>query len=97
MQRKNLQTIFTSALESVAPERLVKFAVHRNGDNLKCNGKEYPLNKNVHVVGFGKAVYGECCFFEEFNFFDSLVNSHYLVITYSSFSFKIKANRGDWG
>ncbi|XP_002154323.3 glycerate kinase isoform X1 [Hydra vulgaris] len=57
MLKKDLYTILYSSLENVAPEQLVKSAVHRIGDSLKCDNKEYVLNKNVYVVGFGKAVY----------------------------------------
>jgi len=42
----------------VRAEHLVASSVHRVGDVLHVNGKEYVLNNNLSIVGFGKAVYG---------------------------------------
>ena len=55
---KTLQLIFTAALDSIRPEKLVKNALQRNGNLMTVKDRSYMLNKNVHVVGFGKAVYG---------------------------------------
>ncbi|XP_066928701.1 glycerate kinase-like [Clytia hemisphaerica] len=55
---KTLQLIFTAALDSIRPENLVKNALQRNGNLMTIKDRSYLLNKNVHVIGFGKAVYG---------------------------------------
>ena len=57
MKRK-LHEIFQAALDAIKPNTLVEGALHRTGDLLTVNNRSYKLNKNVHVVGFGKAVYG---------------------------------------
>ena len=51
--------IFISSLDAVTPFKLVTNALHRCGNILTVNGKEYKLKHNVYVVGFGKAVYGK--------------------------------------
>ena len=51
--------VFLSSLDVVLPDMLVKKALHRCGDMLTVNGRSYHLNRNVYVVGFGKAVYGK--------------------------------------
>ena len=51
--------MFSSALKTVMPDQLVRNALHLRGNKLVVNKKEYELQNNVYVVGFGKAVYGE--------------------------------------
>ena len=52
------RSIFLHAVDCVKPEELVKKSLHLvNTNTLSVNGTIYPLNKNVHVVGFGKAVH----------------------------------------
>lgn len=58
MKRK-INVIFQAALDSIKPRTLVERALDRTGDVLTVNGKSYSINKNVNVVGFGKAVYGK--------------------------------------
>jgi glycerate-2-kinase len=52
--------IFRAAVDSVAPGALVRSALRREGDTLTVHatGKQFQLNKNVLVLGFGKAVIG---------------------------------------
>lgn len=57
MKRK-IHEIFQAALDAIKPNKLVEKALHRTGDVLTVNNRNYKLNNNVHVVGFGKAVYG---------------------------------------
>lgn len=50
--------IFASAMETIAPDKLARNSLHRRGDVLVVNDKEYRLKENVYVVGYGKAVLG---------------------------------------
>ncbi|CAG5119281.1 unnamed protein product [Candidula unifasciata] len=52
--------IFDEAVESVLPHHLVrnKLKLSQSGTVLKVDEAEYRLQKNVYVIGFGKAVIG---------------------------------------
>nr|DBA18402.1 TPA: hypothetical protein GDO54_016647 [Pyxicephalus adspersus] len=56
------QQIFRSAVSAVLPPRMLQRALsvrERGGSAvLECGGREIPLDNNLHLVGFGKAVLG---------------------------------------
>uniref|UniRef100_A0A0L8I648 MOFRL-associated domain-containing protein n=1 Tax=Octopus bimaculoides TaxID=37653 RepID=A0A0L8I648_OCTBM len=53
-------TIFNSAIEAVLPDRMIqKHVVFSEKDNLLTVAeKSFKVNKNVYIIGFGKAVCG---------------------------------------
>lgn len=61
MKRK-IHEIFQAALDAIKPNTLVERALHCAGDVLTVSNRNYKLKNNVHVVGFGKAVYGMISF-----------------------------------
>lgn len=50
--------VFSAAVESVQPDRVVRRSLERRGDQLEVAGRSFKLQHNVHLVGFGKAVLG---------------------------------------
>ena len=50
--------IFQSGVRAVAPCKLISDTLKVSRDKLLIQDKEYHLNHNVHVVAFGKAVFG---------------------------------------
>ncbi|KAM6980210.1 glycerate kinase [Aplochiton taeniatus] len=50
--------VFAAAVKGVQPDIVVRRSVERRGDSLLVNGRSFTLNKNLHLVGFGKAVLG---------------------------------------
>lgn len=60
--KKDINTIFQSAIKSVEPKKLIErtVSVTQTGGNctLTVGDMRYDINKNVYVVGFGKAVSG---------------------------------------
>ena len=42
----------------VGQQVMVENALKRDGDTLTVDGRRYSLNRNVHIVAFGKAVLG---------------------------------------
>lgn len=67
--------IFASAMETIAPDKLARNSLHRRGDVLVVNDKEYRLKENVYVVGYGKAVLGRFTFS---NFTFTCVNNFFI-------------------
>ena len=56
--RSHALEIFQTAVDSVMPQTMVARALKISGDDLLVNGKTYRLDRNVHIVAFGKAVAG---------------------------------------
>ena len=56
--REHALDIFNTAVNAVLPQSMVTKALQLDGDTLTVNGQSYELNRNVHVVAFGKAVIG---------------------------------------
>lgn len=56
--RLNMKRIFAAATNSVIPTKLVRNNLKINGTSLEVAGKQYKLNKNCYIIGFGKAVLG---------------------------------------
>ncbi|XP_061795321.1 glycerate kinase isoform X1 [Nerophis lumbriciformis] len=50
--------VFVAAVESVQPDVVVRQGLQRKNDSVFVGGHEFPLQNNVHMVGFGKAVLG---------------------------------------
>lgn len=50
--------IFMAGVQAVSPRKLVSDALIVSNNKLVIRDKEYSLHKNVHLVGFGKAVLG---------------------------------------
>ena len=55
---QNLKDIFSLAVDSVSPQKMVHGVLKVDGNCVSVNDKDYKLRNNVHVVGFGKAVLG---------------------------------------
>ncbi|XP_069141822.1 glycerate kinase-like isoform X2 [Argopecten irradians] len=60
LQRTEIRGIFESAVDAVIPRKMMERVLELSSDRktLTVEGKEYKLNKNLNVVGFGKAVMG---------------------------------------
>ena len=57
--REHAVDIFLAAVKSVLPQAMVASALQLDGNVLTIGGdRRYTLNRNVHVVAFGKAVIG---------------------------------------
>ncbi|XP_063797421.1 glycerate kinase [Pseudophryne corroboree] len=60
--QEDAHRIFWSAVSAVLPPRMLRraLAVRETGSSsvLECGGKEFTLDKNLFMVGFGKAVLG---------------------------------------
>lgn len=54
--KNELKDIFFAGLNSVKPHVLIRSKIKVSGRNLIVNNKNYPLDDNVYLVGFGKAV-----------------------------------------
>ena len=63
--QKDARDIFGTAVTAVLPSSMVKNALKIENGTLVVDGEKYPLKKNVHIVGFGKAVLGMACAAEE--------------------------------
>lgn len=50
--------IFQAAVTAVKPENLIQNTVTLRSNCVEIQGKSFPLKKNVHIIGFGKAVLG---------------------------------------
>ena len=46
--------IMDMAIEAVSPAQMVRNSVKRHGDTIVVEGKTYELNRNIHVLAFGK-------------------------------------------
>lgn len=55
--KAELKTIFKKCLHSVNPAQLIRSTVSVQSSELKIFNKQFKLNKNCYIVGFGKAVY----------------------------------------
>lgn len=57
--KHNAKQILSTALQAVAPDKLVRNAIQRSscGKHLYINDITYPLNRNIYVAAFGKGVY----------------------------------------
>ena len=56
--KEDIDSLYSTAIESVLPLNMVHKSLHVSEGNLIVNNIEYPLNRNVHIIGFGKAVLG---------------------------------------
>ncbi|KAF4529661.1 hypothetical protein B566_EDAN018186 [Ephemera danica] len=59
--KENSKTIFLHSLSSVAPQTLIRNVLRREDDVLYINDAKYTLNRNLYLLGFGKAVLGMAC------------------------------------
>ncbi|KAK2861972.1 hypothetical protein Q5P01_001505 [Channa striata] len=50
--------VFAAAVEAVQPNSVVRQSIERNGDSVIIDGHKFTLKRNLHLVGFGKAVLG---------------------------------------
>lgn len=50
--------MFAAAVEAVQPDSVVRKSLERKGDSVVVDGHEFALKRNLHLVGFGKAVLG---------------------------------------
>ncbi|PRD26203.1 UNVERIFIED_CONTAM: glyctk [Trichonephila clavipes] len=55
---QDARIIFEAAYKSVQPLNLISEQIKVNGDILEIQGKRFTISKNVHIIGFGKAVLG---------------------------------------
>ncbi|XP_078340323.1 glycerate kinase-like isoform X2 [Crassostrea virginica] len=55
---RDLRDIFNTAISSVLPTKMIERALTVTDHTLHVGGREYTLDHNVYVVGFGKAVAG---------------------------------------
>ena len=53
-----MREVFSSAVRAVQPDAVVRRSIERNGDVVTIDGHKLELKKNLHLVGFGKAVLG---------------------------------------
>lgn len=56
--KSDAHAIFRAALSAVSPQEMVKNNLLFNQNILSIEEREYPVDKNVSVVAFGKAVLG---------------------------------------
>ncbi|MFT7804438.1 glycerate kinase [Arapaima gigas] len=52
------RAVFAAAVEGVQPDAVVRRRLQRSGDCLLVDSRRFPLSRNLHLVGFGKAVLG---------------------------------------
>lgn len=57
----DMRCIFDKSVRAVQPHNLLRNAIHVKGNTLVVNDTQYQLNKNVHVIGLGKAALGMAC------------------------------------
>lgn len=57
-RHRELRDIFNTAISSVLPSKMITRALTVKDNCLHVGGREYELDNNVYVVGFGKAVAG---------------------------------------
>ncbi|XP_061583337.1 glycerate kinase [Cololabis saira] len=50
--------VFSTAVEAVQPDTVVKQSIERKEDTVIIDGRKFTLKHNLHMVGFGKAVLG---------------------------------------
>ena len=56
--KEEIDSMYKTAIESVLPLNMVHKSLKVLDGNLVVNNQTYQLNRNVHVIGFGKAVLG---------------------------------------
>ncbi|XP_038054438.1 glycerate kinase-like [Patiria miniata] len=56
--KQDAKSIFAAGVDAVLPHRMVAKALCYHGNCLTVSGKQYKVDHNVSVVGFGKAVIG---------------------------------------
>ncbi|EFN81302.1 Glycerate kinase [Harpegnathos saltator] len=56
--RSHLRDLFRAAVKAVSPNEIIKKKVKLRDNALYINNEKYPLQENVYIVGFGKAVMG---------------------------------------
>lgn len=56
-----MQSIFDKCVRAVQPDSLLKNAIHVVGNILIAGDRQYKLNRNCYLIGFGKAVLGMAC------------------------------------
>ncbi|XP_075893288.1 glycerate kinase isoform X2 [Nelusetta ayraudi] len=50
--------VFAAAVEAVQPDTVVRKSIERKDDSVIIDGHSFTLKRNLHLVGFGKAVLG---------------------------------------
>lgn len=55
--KKELLNIYLKSVQAVDPKMLIRNNVHLDGNILRVCNKQYNVNKNCYLVGFGKAVF----------------------------------------
>lgn len=60
-----LKELFRISVSAVQPQKLIGQTVKLNGRHLSVKHKTYEILKPVHIVGFGKAVYGMATILED--------------------------------
>lgn len=50
--------VFAAAVEAVQPDAVVRKSIERKNDSVVIDGHTFALKRNLHLVGFGKAVLG---------------------------------------
>ncbi|XP_022104039.1 glycerate kinase-like isoform X2 [Acanthaster planci] len=56
--KRDARSIFAAGVDAVLPHRMVAKTLSCHGNCLTVSGKQYKVDHNVYVVGFGKAVIG---------------------------------------
>lgn len=54
----DVTNIYQSSVQAVQPEALIHRSVKKESNQLQIHGKRFIIDKNVYIVGFGKAVLG---------------------------------------
>lgn len=57
----DMRSIFDKCVRAVQPDSLLKNAINVVGNTLIAGDREYKLNRNCYLIGFGKAVLGMAC------------------------------------
>lgn len=50
--------VFAAAVEAVQPDTVIRKSIERKDDSVIIDGHSFTLKRNLHLVGFGKAVLG---------------------------------------
>lgn len=50
--------VYQHSVQAVQPEELIRSSVKKKSNKVEIQGKEFVVDKNVYIVGFGKAVLG---------------------------------------
>jgi len=57
----DMRSMFDKCVRAVQPDSLLKNAIHVVGNALIAGDRQYKLNRNCYLIGFGKAVLGMAC------------------------------------